>query len=105
VVFKKLMEVKSMRSKGQVALGAVPTLVITLVVIGIVLGLGAMILQQFQNNIADGSAVVSNAENATQAGILGIATFADFQSVIAIVLVAAVILGLVGLIAFAGRTV
>jgi len=95
-----------MKAKGQVALGAVPTLVITLVVIGIVLGLGVMVLQQFATNIADpGGIIDNNAVNATNAGIAGLATFADFQSVIAIVLVAAVILGLVGLIAFAGRTV
>jgi len=92
-----------MKRMGQVTLGAVPTMVTTLVVIGIVLGLGAVILQQFVNNINTGASENGSAVNATIAAIGGISTFADFQSVIAIVLVAAVILGLVGLIAFAAR--
>jgi len=92
-----------MKAKGQVALGAVPTMVITLVVIAIILGLGVVILQSFQENMGI-SGENTTAYNATGQAVAGIMTFADFQSVIAIVLVAAVILGLVGLIAFAGRT-
>ena len=91
-----------MKSKGQVSLGSVPTLVITLVVIAIILGLGVVILQSFQENMGI-TGENTTAYNATGEAISGIMTFADFQSVIAIVLVAAVILGLVGLIAFAGR--
>jgi len=83
--------------KGQVSLANAPALVITLVVIGIVLGLGATVLQQFQANLTAGSF----GANATQFALEGINTFAGFQSVIAIVLVAALILGLVALIAFA----
>lgn len=93
-----------MKAKGQVALGSVPTMVITLVVIAIILGLGAVILESFQSNMGAANENTT-AWNATGQAVQGIMTFADFQSVIAIVLVAAVILGLVGLIAFAGRTV
>jgi hypothetical protein len=87
-------------NRAQVSLGNAPALVITLVVIGIVIGLGAIILQKFKTNINKGVDENSTAVNATQSAIEGIKTFADFQSVIAIVLVAALILGLVGLIAF-----
>jgi len=88
--------------KGQVSLGAAPTLVITLVVIGIVLALGATIMDKFQTAIGDGQTNVSTfAENATSNALKGIDTFSSFQSVIAIVLVSALILGLVALISFA----
>ena len=40
----------NMSKKGQVSLSNAPTLVITLVVIGIILGLGATVLQKFKDN-------------------------------------------------------
>lgn len=83
--------------KGQVSLNNAPSLVITLVVIGIVLALGATVLQNFKDNLTAGTF----GANATQKTLEGIDTFAGFQTVIAIVLVAALILGLVALIAFA----
>jgi len=83
--------------KGQVSLGAAPTLVITLVVIGIVLALGATILDKFK----DQQTANSVAANATTNALKGIDTFSSFQTVVAIVLVSALILGLVALISFA----
>lgn len=93
-----------MRTKGQVSLANAPALIITLVVLGIILGLGATVIQSIQENIAGPGKQFENstAWNATQQANEGIITFAGFQPVIAIVLVAALILGLVALIAFAG---
>ena len=85
------------KNKGQVTLGNAPALVIVLVVIGIVLAIGAVVLEEFQNQLVPGS----TGFNATGEALAGIDTFASFQSVIAIVLVAALILGLVALITFA----
>ncbi len=83
--------------RAQVTLGNAPALVIVLVVIGIVLAIGAVVLEEFSNQLT----VNSTAANATEEALKGIDTFASFQSVIAIVLVAALILGLVALITFA----
>ena len=88
-----------LNKRAQVTLGNAPALVIVLVVIGIVLAIGAVVLEEFQSQLTPNS----TGANATGEALAGIDTFASFQSVIAIVLVAALILGLVALITFARR--
>ena len=59
-----------MDKKGQVELGAVPTLVITLVIIGICIGVGAIVVQQM------GTASTINPDISTSQNISGIKTSA-----------------------------
>jgi len=47
-----------MNEKGQI--GTIQTIVITLVVIGIILGIGFMVLEEFQSNLSENTATVNN---------------------------------------------
>lgn len=98
------MKFFKINKKGQVSLDQAPALIITLVVIGIIIGVGAFIMEEVKETQealdAKTENLTSTATNSTQKTLEGIDTFAGFQTVIAIVLVAAFILGLVALIAF-----
>jgi uncharacterized membrane protein len=107
------------RNKKAMSLEMVPTVVVLLVVIGIVLGLGSTILEQFhkqdcttvpltgtrywnessgvcQNGSIGGWTVMNNGSSAIMLdGLSGIDTFSGFQPTIAIVVVAGVILGII----------
>jgi len=76
------------QKKGQI--GAIYPSVLTIVLVGIALGIGLMVLSQFQKQIGAGSA----AYNATNTTINAVGSFADWLPIIVLVIVAAIILGL-----------
>jgi choline-glycine betaine transporter len=83
--------------KGAFTIGDLSGIAITLVILAIILGIGATILDSIQDTqTADGYAY-----NSTQEGLKGLKTLSDYQTVIALVAVAAVVVGIV--LAFFGR--
>jgi len=86
-----------MLNKKAVALGQLPTVVLTFVVIGISLALGATVMGNMKDTSED-----ANANTTIDETISGITELANWQETIAIVIAAAVILGLLGLF-FSGR--
>ena len=74
-------------------------LVLMLVLVGIILGVGALILDKFQAQIPSN---VSIAYNATGEALNAIGDFSTWLSIIVIVAAAAIILGLV-MMAFSGK--
>lgn len=85
--------------KGQMTLSQVPNAVQLLVIIGIFLAVGALIVQEVQDQ--DSIRGLNNtAFNVTEGALEGLASLGDFQSLFGIVIAAAVVLGLVALIGF-----
>lgn len=82
--------------RGVIALNDVPAAVLLLVVIGIFLGIGALILDSMNDN--DKFTTGSVALNATENTLAGLDDLSSFVPIIAIVVAAAVILGVVFLI-------
>ena len=83
------MEKLRMNKKGM-TLGDVYPAILTIVLIGIVLGLGLYILTEVDDKIADEEA--SSAINLT---VVGLGDFADWIAIIVIVIAAAIVLGIV----------
>lgn len=83
--------------KKAISLGALSGVAITFVVVAIVIGMGAMILQSM-NTATTGDI----AKNATQFGLSSLSTISSWMPLIAIVIAAAVILGVV--LSFIGGT-
>jgi len=90
------MKVTKMNKKGIISLNEVPGVVILLITVAIFLAVGAIILDEMNDNalFTDGSAAM----NATTEGLSGLNTLGSFQTIIAVVIAAAVILGIVFLI-------
>jgi type II secretory pathway component PulF len=86
----KLPKLSEIKIKG-FTLGDVIPLSVTFVILGIVLGMGALILSQVGNQLPANSASIAAVENGTKA----IATFSSWLPILAIVLVAAVVIGVV----------
>jgi len=84
------------KNKKGLSLGDMYPAVLTLVLIGIVLGVGLYVLDQFALNIT------GDAQTAVNTTIDGLATFADWIAIIVVVIAAAVVLGVV-LSSFGGR--
>ena len=82
------MEMKM--NKKAMTLGDVYPAILTIVLIGIVLGLGLYILTEVDDKIADEEA--SSAINLT---VVGLGDFADWIAIIVIVIAAAIVLGIV----------
>jgi len=81
-------------------LSQAPNAVIILVVIAVVIGVGATVLDEVQETQTSGTA----AFNASEQGLAGLTTFSDFQPTIAVIVVAVIIIGLLlGGFAFATR--
>lgn len=83
------MEKLRLGKKGM-TLGDVYPAVLTIVLIGIVLGLGLYILSSVDDKISDAEA--SDAINKT---VVGLGDFADWIAIIVIVIAAAIVLGIV----------
>jgi len=83
-----IMEMKM--NKKAMTLGDVYPAILTIVLIGIVLGLGLYILTEVDDKIADEEA--SSAINLT---VVGLGDFADWIAIIVIVIAAAIVLGIV----------
>ena len=86
---------RSLGKKGMV-LGDMYPAVLTIVLIGIVLGIGLYVLSQVQANIADGSAAINTT-------ITGLGGLASWIAVIVVVIAASIVLGIV-ISSFGGRT-
>ena len=86
-----------LKDKKGLSLGDLYPAVLTIVLIGIILGIGLYILASVETNVGG---TASTAINTT---ITGLATFADWIAIIVVVLAAAVVLGVV-LSSFGGRS-
>ena len=86
------MELKSILSKNKKAmsLGDIYPAVLTIVLIGVVLGIGLYILSEIDDQIDDTEA--SSALNET---IVGLGDFAGWIAIIVVVIAAAIVLGIV----------
>lgn len=79
-----------LKSKKGMTLGDVYPAVLTIVLVGIVLGIGIYVLAEVSSNISDATAAA--AVNTTMAGL---DDFADWIAIIVVVIAAAVVLGVV----------
>jgi len=79
-----------LKDKRGMSLGDVYPAVLTLVLIGIILGIGIYILSEIDDQIADAEA--SDAINET---MIGLGTFSGWIGVIVVVIAAAIVLGIV----------
>ena len=83
------------KSKKGMVLGDMYPAVLTIVLIGIVLGIGLYVLSQVESNIAGGSAEINTT-------ITGLGGLASWIAVIVVVIAAAIVLGIV-ISSFGGR--
>jgi len=84
------MEKLTLKKKGM-SIGDMYPAVLTIVLVGIVLGVGLYVLATFSTQISS-SATAQTAVNTT---ITGLATFADWIAIIVVVIAAAIVLGVV----------
>ena len=83
-----------LKNKRGVGLGDAPTLIITLVVIGIVAALGLTVL----GDLRDTQTADTAERNATGNAILGISAFTDLMPVIGLVVAIVIVLGVLFLL-------
>jgi len=83
-----MRSILKLRDKRGLSLGDMYPAVLTIVLIGIVLGIGIYVLAQVESNISGGSSYI----NTTKSGLGGMA---DWIAVIVVVIAAAVVLGIV----------
>ncbi len=81
----------SMTKKKGMSLGDMYPAVLTIVLVGIVLGVGLYVLSTFATQLST-DAVAQGAVNTT---IAGLSTFADWIAIIVVVIAAAIVLGVV----------
>jgi len=79
----------SMHKRGQLA--SLQSIIITLVVIGIVLGVGFTVLESFRTQMTTGSA----AQNATNSTIVALTQIPTWLSIIVLIAVVGIILAIV----------
>jgi len=84
------MEKLSMKKKGM-SIGDMYPAVLTIVLVGIVLGVGLYVLSTFSTQIGSDA----TAQGAVNTTITGLATFADWIAIIVVVIAAAIVLGVV----------
>jgi len=84
------MERLSLKRKGM-SIGDMYPAVLTIVLVGIVLGVGLYVLSTFSTQIASDA----TAQGAVNTTISGLATFADWVAIIVVVIAAAIVLGVV----------
>ena len=81
-----------LKNKKGMSLGDLYPAVLTIVLIGIVLGIGLYVLVELSDNIASGSVAGAQAINTTVTGLSGLSTWI---AVIVVVIAAAIVLGIV----------
>ena len=84
------MEKLTIKKKGM-SIGDMYPAVLTIVLVGIVLGIGLYVLATFSDQISTSS----TAQEAVNTTITGLATFADWIAIIVVVIAAAIVLGVV----------
>ena len=81
-------KLKLMRDKRGISLGDMYPAVLTIVLIGIVLGIGLYVLSQVEANVSGGSTAINTT-------ITGLGGLASWIAVIVVVIAAAIVLGIV----------
>jgi len=81
---------KLLKKKGM-SIGDMYPAVLTIVLVGIVLGIGLYVLATFTDQLSSSS----TAQTAVNTTISGLATFADWVAIIVVVIAAAIVLGVV----------
>ena len=84
------MEKLTIKKKGM-SIGDMYPAVLTIVLVGIVLGIGLYVLATFSDQIGTSE----TAQEAVNTTIIGLATFADWIAIIVVVIAAAIVLGVV----------
>jgi len=84
------MEKLTIKKKGM-SIGDMYPAVLTIVLVGIVLGIGLYVLATFSDQISTSE----TAQEAVNTTITGLATFADWIAIIVVVIAAAIVLGVV----------
>ena len=84
------MEKLTIKKKGM-SIGDMYPAVLTIVLVGIVLGIGLYVLATFSDQISTSE----TAQEAVNATVTGLATFADWIAIIVVVIAAAIVLGVV----------
>jgi len=84
------MEKLTIKKKGM-SIGDMYPAVLTIVLVGIVLGVGLYVLATFSDQISTSE----TAQEAVNTTITGLATFADWIAIIVVVIAAAIVLGVV----------
>ena len=84
------MEILTIKKKGM-SIGDMYPAVLTVVLVGIVLGVGLYVLATFSDQISTSE----TAQEAVNTTITGLATFADWIAIIVVVISAAIVLGVV----------
>jgi len=92
---RSILKSKRELSKKGMSLGDMYPAVLTIVLIGIVLGIGLYVLAEVESNMTGGSTAI----NTTVTGLGGLA---DWIAVIVVVIAAAIVLGIV-ISSFGGR--
>ena len=87
-IIVKIIMRSLLKNKKGLMLGDLYPAVLTIVLIGIILGIGLYVLNQVEANIAGGSSAINDT-------ITGLGGFASWIAVIVVVIAAAVILGIV----------
>ena len=87
-----------LKNRKGATLGDAYPMVLTIVLIGIILGIGLYVLAQIEPNVGSSS----DASTAINTTIEGLGDFADWIAVIVVVIAAAIVLGVV-LSSFGGR--
>ena len=85
------MKKLSFKKKKGMSIGYMYPAVLTIVLVGIVLGVGLYVLSTFSGQLASDS----TAQTAVNTTITGLATFADWIAIIVVVIAAAIVLGVV----------
>jgi type II secretory pathway component PulF len=85
------MELSKINKKKGMSIGDMYPAVLTIVLVGIVLGVGLYVLSTFSTQIASDA----TAQGAVNTTISGLATFADWIAIIVVVIAAAIVLGVV----------
>ena len=82
---------RNIQDKKGMSIGDMYPAVLTIVLVGIVLGIGLYVLATFSTQISSSS----TAQTAVNTTITGLATFADWIAIIVVVIAAAIVLGIV----------
>ena len=86
----ELKKLKMFNDKKGMTLGDIYPAVLTIVLIGVILGIGLYVLSQVESQISN-----NDAGTAVNTTISGLGDFADWIGIIVVVIAAAVIIGLV----------
>jgi len=84
------LNMRTLKKKGM-SIGDMYPAVLTIVLVGIVLGVGLYVLSTFAEQIGSDA----TAQGAVNTTIAGLATFADWIAIIVVVIAAAIVLGVV----------